>query len=65
MLTSQHVVEAGGTCVMVIINSVGYMGVTRSAAPCQLRTTSPQRMGHDDTLPALGVEFAAWQRSGA
>ncbi len=57
------VVKAGGTCVMVSIISVGYMGVLALRRRCQLPIHA-HRNGWDmmTRCPQLGVEFTAWQK---
>ncbi|HPD29149.1 MAG TPA: ribulose-bisphosphate carboxylase large subunit family protein [Phycisphaerae bacterium] len=57
------VVAAGGTCVMVSVNSVGYMGVLALRRRCQLPIHA-HRNGWDmlTRCPHLGIEFAAWQK---
>jgi ribulose-bisphosphate carboxylase large chain len=59
----ETVVKAGGTCVMVSINSVGYMGVLALRRRCQLPIHA-HRNGWDmmTRCPQLGVEFTAWQK---
>jgi ribulose-bisphosphate carboxylase large chain len=57
------VLAAGGTCVMLSINSIGYMGVLAMRRRCQLPIHA-HRNGWDmlTRCPQLGIEFAAWQK---
>lgn len=57
------VAAAGGTCVMVSVNSVGYMGVLALRRRCRLPIHA-HRNGWDmlTRCPQLGVEFTAWQK---
>ncbi len=57
------IVSAGGTCVMVSINSVGYMGVLAFRRRCRLPIHA-HRNGWDmlTRCPQLGIEFKAWQK---
>lgn len=55
--------RAGGTCVMVSVNSIGYMGVLALRRRCELPIHA-HRNGWDmlTRCPHLGMEFAAWQK---
>ncbi len=57
------VAAAGGTCVMVSVNSIGYMGVLALRRRCRLPIHA-HRNGWDmlTRCPHLGIEFAAWQK---
>ena len=57
------VAAAGGTCVMLSINSIGYMGVLAFRRRCRLPIHG-HRNGWDmlTRCPQLGVEFKAWQK---
>ena len=59
----EAVAAAGGTCVMVSVNSVGYMGVLALRRRCQLPIHA-HRNGWDmlTRCPQLGIEFRAWQK---
>jgi len=57
------VMAAGGTCVMVSVNSVGYVGVLALRRRCRLPIHA-HRNGWDmmTRCPQLGIEFSAWQK---
>jgi ribulose-bisphosphate carboxylase large chain len=54
---------AGGTCVMVSVNSVGYMGVLALRRRCGLPIHA-HRNGWDmlTRCPHLGIDFTVWQK---
>jgi ribulose-bisphosphate carboxylase large chain len=55
--------KAGGTCVMVSVNSIGYMGVLTLRRRCELPIHA-HRNGWDmlTRCPGLGMDFKAWQK---
>lgn len=57
------IAAAGGTCVMVSVNSVGYMATLGLRRRCHLPIHA-HRNGWDmlTRCPHLGIEFAAWQK---
>lgn len=57
------IAAAGGACVMVSVNSVGYMGVLALRRRCCLPIHA-HRNGWDmlTRCPHLGVDFTAWQK---
>lgn len=57
------VVAAGGTCVMLSVNSIGYMGVLAMRRRCALPIHA-HRNGWDmlTRCPHLGLEFSPWQK---
>lgn len=59
----QTVLDAGGTCVMVSLNSVGYGAVDYLRRSCQLPIHGHRNgWGMYTRHPALGLEFAAYQK---
>lgn len=57
------VLKAGGTCVMVSVNSVGFAGVSYLRRHCQLPIHGHRNgWGTLTRCPALGFEFTAWQK---
>lgn len=58
-----HVVAAGGTCVMVSLNHVGFAGVSALRQYCQLPIHGHRNgWGMLTRHPMLGIEFRAYQR---
>jgi ribulose-bisphosphate carboxylase large chain len=58
-----EVVAAGGTCVMVSLNSVGLAGVELLRRRCQVPIHGHRNgWGMYSRCPALGMEFAAYQK---
>lgn len=59
----QTVLDAGGTCVMVSLNSVGYAAVDYLRRRCHLPIHGHRNgWGMYTRHPALGMEFAAYQK---
>lgn len=59
----QTVLDAGGTCVMVSLNSVGYGAVDYLRRRCELPIHGHRNgWGMLSRHPALGMEFAAYQK---
>lgn len=59
----ETVVEAGGTCVMVSLNSVGLVGVSHLRRNCELPIHGHRNgWGMLTRYPLLGMEFAAYQK---
>lgn len=59
----EHVVQAGGTCVMVSLNHVGYAGVSHLRQYCELPIHGHRNgWGMWTRHPMLGIEFTAWQK---
>jgi len=59
----QTVLDAGGTCVMVSLNSVGYDAVDYLRRRCELPIHGHRNgWGMLTRHPALGMEFAAYQK---
>ncbi len=57
------VLEAGGTCVMVSLNHVGFAGVSALRSVCQLPIHGHRNgWGMYTRHPLLGIEFAAYQK---
>jgi ribulose-bisphosphate carboxylase large chain len=57
------VLEAGGTCVMISLNSVGFAGVEYLARRCSLPIHGHRNgWGMYSRHPALGMEFTAYQK---
>jgi ribulose-bisphosphate carboxylase large chain len=57
------VVKAGGTCVMVSLNHVGYAGVSSLRSICQLPIHGHRNgWGMLTRHPLLGIEFTAYQK---
>ncbi len=57
------VLKAGGTCVMVSLNSVGHVGVDHLRRHCQLPIHGHRNgWGMYSRHPALGMEFTAYQK---
>jgi ribulose-bisphosphate carboxylase large chain len=57
------VVAAGGTCVMVSLNSVGFVGLAALRRRCKLPIHGHRNgWGMLDRCPLLGVEFTAYQK---
>lgn len=58
-----HVLERGGTCVMVSLNSVGFVGVTELARHSQLPIHAHRNgWGALSRAPLLGWDFPAWSK---
>lgn len=58
-----RVLEAGGTCVMVSLNHVGFAGVSALRATCQLPIHGHRNgWGMYSRHPLLGIEFTAYQK---
>ncbi|MBY6207553.1 MULTISPECIES: ribulose-bisphosphate carboxylase large subunit family protein [Halomonas] len=57
-----HVLAAGGSCVMVALNAVGLAGVSHLRRHCQLPIHGHRAgWGMFSRDPLLGMDFAAWQ----
>ena len=57
------VVRAGGTCVMVSLNHVGFAGVSALRSTCELPIHGHRNgWGMLSRHPLLGIEFAAYQK---
>ena len=57
------VVRAGGTCVMVSLNQVGFAGVSALRSTCELPIHGHRNgWGMLSRHPLLGIEFAAYQK---
>lgn len=58
-----HVVAAGGTCVMVSLNHVGFAGVSNLRSYCELPIHGHRNgWGMLTRHPMLGIEFSAYQK---
>lgn len=58
-----HVLRAGGTCVMVSLNHVGWSGVSALRSTCELPIHGHRNgWGMQTRHPLLGIEFAAYQK---
>ncbi|MCA9217480.1 MAG: ribulose-bisphosphate carboxylase large subunit family protein [Planctomycetales bacterium] len=58
-----HVLAAGGTCVMVSLNHVGFAGVSALRAGCELPIHGHRNgWGMFNRHPMLGIEFTAYQK---
>lgn len=58
-----YVAEAGGTCVMVAVNSVGLAGVTHLRRHCRLALHGHRAgWGLFSRSPAIGMSFVAYQK---
>jgi ribulose-bisphosphate carboxylase large chain len=58
-----HVASRGGSCVMISLNSVGYVGVTAMARHAQLPIHGHRNgWGALSRSPALGWAFPAWSK---
>lgn len=57
-----HVLAAGGSCVMVALNAVGLAGVSHLRRHCELPIHGHRAgWGMFSREPLLGMDFAAWQ----
>ncbi len=58
-----HVLKRGGTCIMISLNSVGFVGVTEMARHTQLPLHAHRNgWGAMNRAPALGWAFPAWSK---